>query len=103
MEKWKQFVDKFFSETGSFIHAFWLENTDRTKQFEIVYSAIPRYFYTLFNTDVESLQITIDGAIEKVVGSDIRVTCDRAKFIYTYKTPCPMQVSSPVSFLTFCL
>jgi hypothetical protein len=88
VERWQGFVDKFFTETGSFIHCVYHNGTERTKQFEIVYAALPRYFLTLFNTDVINLQITLDGATEKSSGQELKVTCDRAKFIYTYKNQC---------------
>jgi hypothetical protein len=88
VERWQSFVEKFFTETGSFIHCVFSNNTERTKQFEIVYAALPRYFYTLFNTDVTNLQITLDGSAEKVAPPATKVTCDRAKFIYTYKNQC---------------
>lgn len=86
--RWQTFVDKFFTETGSFIHIVYSTHAERTKQFEIVYAALPRYFYTLFNTDVTNLQITLDGATEKASPPELKVTCDRAKFIYTYKNQC---------------
>ena len=85
---WQTFVDKFFDEKGSFIHVVFSNVTERTKQFEIVYAALPRYFYTLFNTDVTNLQITLDGATEKASPPELKVTCDRAKFIYTYRNGC---------------
>lgn len=86
--RWQTFVDKFFTETGSFIHVVFSGHQERTKQFEIVHAALPRYFYTLFNTDVTNLQITLDGATEKASPPELKVTCDRAKFIYTYKNHC---------------
>jgi hypothetical protein len=90
VENWQAFVDRFFSDTGSFIHCVYHNGTERTKQFEIVHAALPRYFLTLFNTDVTNLQITLDGATEKIspASSELKVTCDRAKFIYTYKNHC---------------
>jgi hypothetical protein len=78
-------VEKFFSETGAFLHIACKKDNDRTKMFEIVYAALPRYFLSHFNTDVENLQVTIDGAVERNSGTDTKVECDRAKFIYTYK------------------
>lgn len=60
--------------------------------YEVVYAALPRYFFSQFSTDVENLQITLDGAVERNAGSETKVTCDRAKFIYTFKNQC--QVSS---------
>jgi hypothetical protein len=86
--RWQAFVDKFFTETGSFIHVVCSTSTDRSKQFEIVYAALPRYFYSLFSTDVTNLQITLDGATEKTAQSELKVTCDRAKFVYTYRNQC---------------
>jgi hypothetical protein len=88
LERWQGFVEKFFTVTGSFIHCVFSNSTERTKQFEIVYAALPRYFFTLFNTDVTNLQITLDGSTEKSSGPELKVTCDRAKFIYTYKNQC---------------
>ena len=88
IEWWQAFVDRFFAESGSFVHVVCSSSTERTKQFEIVYAALPRYFYTLFNTDVTNLQITLDGAAEKTSNGELKVTCERAKFIYTYKNSC---------------
>ncbi|PWO31287.1 LIM-bind multi-domain protein [Pyrenophora tritici-repentis] len=90
VERWQAFVDKFFTETGSFINVVCSPSADRSKQFEIVYAALPRYFYTLFRTDVTNLQITLDGATEKSQPPELKVTCDRAKFIYTYKNSCQL-------------
>lgn len=88
VERWQAFVDKFFTETGSFVHVICSSSAERSKQFEIVYAALPRYFYTLFNTDVTNLQITLDGANERVGPNEVKVTCDRAKLIYTYRNSC---------------
>ncbi|KAF2829620.1 hypothetical protein CC86DRAFT_391742 [Ophiobolus disseminans] len=88
VERWQSFIDKFFTDTGSFIHCLYNSGSDRGKQFEIVYAALPRYFYTLFTTDVTNLQITLDGSTEKASPTELKVTCDRAKFIYTYKNQC---------------
>ena len=64
--------------------------------FDIVYAALPRYFYTQFNTDVENLHITLDGATEKLSPTETKVTCDRAKFIYTYKNQCQVSLSKQI-------
>ena len=88
IEHWQTFVDRFFAESGSFVNILFSHDTPRTKLFEIVHAALPRYFLTLFNTEVESLQVTLDGATENNGGSESKVTCDRAKFIYTYKNQC---------------
>lgn len=61
--------------------------------FEVVYAALPRYFLSQYNTDVENLQVTIDGAVERNIGTETKVECDRAKFIYTYKNQCQVSKS----------
>ena len=66
---------------------------EQTKQFEIVCAALPRYFYTVFSTDVQNIQITLDGAKENLGPSEIKVTCDRAKFIYTYENQCQVCIA----------
>jgi hypothetical protein len=88
VDYWQDFVERFFTETGSFIQSVSHSSRTQTKQFEIVYAALPRYFCTLFNNTVTSLQITIDGAQEKVAQTDLKVTCTQAKFIYTYHNQC---------------
>ena len=95
LEHWEGFVDKHFAENGSFAHHLCGSTDGRTKMFEILRESLPRYFFTQFSSEVENLQITLDGAIEKIVGAEWKVTCDRAKFIYTYKNQC--QVSSSIS------
>lgn len=97
---WQPFVEKHFTETGSFIHVIWSQTAERerTKMFEIVYAALPRYFFTQFSTDVDNLQITLDGATEKSTNAETKVTCDRAKFIYTYSNRCQVR-----KFSLFCL
>lgn len=89
-------MEKFFSETGAFLHVAYNKATHRTKMFEVVYAALPRYFLSHFSTDVENLQVTIDGAQERNIGAETKVECDRAKFIYTYKNQC--QVSENCSY-----
>lgn len=91
---WQSFVDKFFNDSGSFIHVLYSTRQERTKQFEIVCAALPRYFYTVFSTDVQNIQITLDGAKENLGPSETKVTCDRAKFIYTYENQCQVCISA---------
>ncbi|KAF2639114.1 hypothetical protein P280DRAFT_519319 [Massarina eburnea CBS 473.64] len=102
LEHWQDFVNKFFSDTGSFIHTISTSKAtgeNRSKQFEIMAAAIPRYFFTQFNHDVDQLQITLDGAVEKSSPTEMKVTCDRAKFIYTYENQC--QVICPGKLTAF--
>lgn len=85
-------METHFSESGSLIHIVWSDSTDATKQFEVRCPSIARYFWTLFDSDVADLRITIDNATEYSKMSETLVESNRAQLIYTYRTPFPMQV-----------
>ncbi|KAH7117086.1 LIM-domain binding protein-domain-containing protein, partial [Dendryphion nanum] len=92
-QQWKPFVQRHFTETGSFVHVLFQAATGGSKQFEIVYAALPRYFYTQFSSDIDNLQIQIYGAVEHASSTETKVTCDGTKFIYNYlHGTCPVQV-----------
>ena len=86
-------MEKFFTDTGAFLHTAFNRVSHRTKMFEVVYAALPRYFLSQFSTEVENLQITLDGASELVVNNETKVTCDRAKFTYTYRNQCQVTTT----------
>ncbi|KAK7569903.1 LIM-domain binding protein-domain-containing protein [Phyllosticta citricarpa] len=87
---WKAFVARFFTENGVFKQTL-LDYGAQTpapgsKNFEICTLALPRYFYTQFQSGLDNLQLTMDGLIEKELGNACHyVESARAKFIYWYK------------------
>ncbi|KAF2803482.1 uncharacterized protein BDZ99DRAFT_526411 [Mytilinidion resinicola] len=83
---WNAFVSKFFSPEGEFKHTLYDRSGGKTKQFPVSFAALPRYFYVQFDSGVENMQITIDGASEKAVGTDSNyVESHRAKIIYSFQ------------------
>ncbi|KAK8247536.1 LIM-domain binding protein-domain-containing protein [Phyllosticta capitalensis] len=87
---WKQFVGRFFTENGVFKQTLLDYGAQTTnpgsKNFEICTLALPRYFYTQFQSGLENLQLTMDGLVEKELGNSCHyVESARAKFIYWYK------------------
>lgn len=90
---WNQFVAKFFSPDAEFKHTLFDKEGKTTKQYPISFNALPRYYYVQFNSGVENIQITIDGAVEKQLATDSHyVESQRAKIIYSYTNG--TQVSS---------
>lgn len=61
--------------------------SSKPKQFEICYTALPRYYWTQYASGVENIQVTLDGAFEKdLSGNGHIVECGRAKFIYWFRS-----------------
>jgi hypothetical protein len=63
----------------------WDKFDKHSKQFEICYAALPRYFMTQFDSGVESVQITIDGPTESFGNDCHYVESLKSKFIYWFK------------------
>lgn len=87
--QWKAFVGRFFSEDGIFKQSL-LDyapiNANKAKNFEICNPALPRYYYTQFQSGVQNIQLTMDGITEKEFGNNCHyVESNRAKFIYWFK------------------
>jgi hypothetical protein len=99
-EHWNSVIDQHFSESGVFMLRVCSDKPEGgSKEFTIAHATLPRFFVVLFNTQVESLQISINGAITENTGTETRVTCERARFTYVYKPEtargCPIEVSLP--------
>ncbi|KAF9639689.1 hypothetical protein BFW01_g11495 [Lasiodiplodia theobromae] len=85
---WKTFVGRFFSEDGIFKQTLldYAPQAQKPKNFEICNPALPRYYYTQFQSGVQNIQLTMDGITEKEFGNNCHyVESNRAKFIYWFK------------------
>lgn len=97
-DHWASVVDQHFAEDGVFSLSLCSDKPNGgSKEFTIVRASVPRFFHTLFSTQVESLQISVNGAKTESIGSNTRVKCERARFTYVYKPAmtrgCPIEVS----------
>lgn len=97
LKHWQDFVAKFFSEEGAFKHLVWDKFDKHSKQFEICYAALPRYFMTQFDSGVESVQITIDGAMESFGNNCHYVESPKSKFIYWFKNGTQLMCTGKLS------
>ena len=85
---WQQFVNTFFADDSVFKLTVISANDPgaKPKQFTICYTSLPRYYVTHFESGVENIQLTMDGATEIELGNNnYLVTIERAKFIYWFR------------------
>lgn len=82
---WKRFVDDFFVPDGILRHVIKDTQKSHTKQFEVFFPSLPRYFFVHYDV-VEQVQITIENPNEKAaVNAYYVVEAPVAKFIYWFK------------------
>ena len=86
MHHWENFVTQFFAEDGSYrLSAFEQEKRDH-KQYEFSFSILPRYFYTLFNSGVQNVQIQADdGRESELENGGVLISCQRSSLIYWFE------------------
>jgi hypothetical protein len=85
MNYWKQFIEQHFIEGGTMRIALFDQKEQRTKQFEVVTSLLPRYFWTQFDANVEQIQIILEGTQETPIGADYHhILAERARMFYWF-------------------
>ena len=90
---WHRFVEQFYAPSGSLRQGVWDAGQGR-KQFEILTPALPRYYYTQFNSGIKHIQMIVEGAKEKDMSNGGRlVESDKTSFIYWFANDC--QVCLP--------
>ena len=62
---WMHFVQQFFSPRGVMRHSLWMLDESSNKQYEIPFSALPRYFHTHFQSGIKSMQLITEKGTEK--------------------------------------
>jgi hypothetical protein len=64
---WMNFVNQFFSPRGVLRHSLWMTDESSNKQYEIPFSALPRYFHTHFESGVKTMQLVTENGTEKAL------------------------------------
>lgn len=88
---WLQFVDRFFSVRGVFRHSVFItgerEGESNSKQYEITFPALARYFHTHFESGVTSMQLIMEKGIEKELPNNGHyVESQKSSFVYWFDT-----------------
>ncbi|KAF3933383.1 hypothetical protein ABW19_dt0205882 [Dactylella cylindrospora] len=82
---WRQFVRDFYSPTGVMRHNLWQSNTKETKRFEITTPVLARYYFSLYEYGIKSIQLVMDNAREREINGISLVESSRASFIYWFE------------------
>jgi hypothetical protein len=102
IQTWQAFVARFFTPEASFMYSVFHKPDQTSKQFEIVYAALPRYFYRLFECKVSQVQLTLDGANEKAIMNEGAqpmsvIFSERSKFIHWFEDKSHVVCSGKVT------
>lgn len=98
MSYWHAFVDRFFSPKGVLHHKVWYTEDGAgggasEKQYEMVYPALARYFYSHFESGIKNWQLITEGGSEKELPTGHYVQCQKSSFVYWFHNG--LQVGQP--------
>lgn len=83
---WMNFVAEFFSPSGIFRPVLWMAEEAKSKQYEISYPAIARYFNTHFDSGVTNMQLIVQAAVERPLGDGAtHISSEKSSFIYWFE------------------
>lgn len=81
---WQSFADRFFSQNGVLRHQLWSATDQTAKQFEISTPALPRYYWTHFNSGVQNIQMILENARERELQNGGHFVDSKSCFIYWF-------------------
>ncbi|EHK98188.1 hypothetical protein M7I_5952 [Glarea lozoyensis 74030] len=82
---WMHFVSQFFSPKGVMRHSLWMLDENSNKQYEIPFSALPRYFHTHFESGVKSMQLITEKGTERALpNSGHYIESQKSTFVYWF-------------------
>ncbi len=93
---WADFVETFFSIRGVLRHSVWDIDENTTKQYEVTFPALARYFFTHFESGITNIQMIIEKAKEKELANNCHyIESQQSSFIYWFDNG--SQVCCPLS------
>lgn len=79
-------METFFSPTGVLRHSVWIIDEQTTKQYEITFPALARYFCTHFESGVKNMQLIMEKGTEKELpGHCNYISSEKSSFIYWFE------------------
>jgi hypothetical protein len=80
---WQNFVDAHFTDDAIYRLVLRYSTDGATKQFDIHASGLARFLYTQFETDINQVQLVLDGNEEKKLGATHAVVrADRSRMLH---------------------
>jgi hypothetical protein len=86
LNHWQRIVEQHFAKNGIFRIVLKFNKDKSSKTFEVNYVSLPRYFYTHYESDIDQIQLLLDGAIEKAISETHQfVQAERARMLYWFR------------------
>lgn len=87
MNWWRKFVTDFYSPTGLLRQQLVNPEKNETKQFEVPTALLARYYYTLFESGVQRVEVVLQQMVEnqRQPGAAVIVDCKKCSFIYWFE------------------
>lgn len=77
---------EFYSPSGVMRQLLWNTSTRETKQFEVTTQVLARYYFILFGSGVQNIQIVLENVREKELANQCHaVECPKTSFIYWFE------------------
>jgi hypothetical protein len=93
LQYWTTFVNQFFSPKGVLRHSLWLVDESTSKQYEITFPALARYFHTHFESGVKTMQFITEKAHEKDLPNNGHyIESAKSSFIYWFDNGAQVSV-----------
>ncbi|CAO3591446.1 unnamed protein product [Absidia cylindrospora] len=82
---WDGFIADFFTKSSKTKLGLRNSETDEQRPFYISHYSVAKFFHTLYECGVSSIQLTLEQTMEFILpGGQMNVECPRANFIYRY-------------------
>jgi hypothetical protein len=82
---WAEFVETFFSPRGVLRHSVWDIDENSSKQYEVTFPALARYFFTHFESGIINIQMIVEKAKEKELPNNCHyIESQKSSFIYWF-------------------
>ena len=95
IEHWRKFIGDFFSPVGVMRQQLRNNEKNEYKQFEIPTNLLARYYFTLFESGIQTVQLTLEHPREKaMVNQGMMVECAKASFVYWFDNGCHVRFSA---------
>jgi hypothetical protein len=82
---WIDFVETFFSPRGVLRHSVWDIDENSSKQYEVTFPALARYFFTHFESGIINMQMIAEKAKDKELPNNCHyIESQKSSFIYWF-------------------
>jgi hypothetical protein len=86
MNYWRKLISQHFTDEGVFRVILKYQTDKSTKTYEVNAAALPRFFFLHYESEVDQIQLLLDGTTEKKVSETHQFAqFDRARMLYWFR------------------